>query len=388
MDEQMREQSDEQRFEPTLTHTILQFGTGRFLQAHVDLFVSDALRQGDALGKVTVIQSTGSLQSSARALALARGYQVEVRGQLRGRTVATTVQVDSVQTVWHADRHWSQLLRVMASTVQVIVSNTADAGYVLDAQDNVALLEESASTPRSFPAKLVVLLYHRWLHLPSAALTIFPCELVSRNGDVLRNIVSTLAGQWAMNPIFIKYVETHCIWVNSLVDRIVSSPLEPAGAVTEPYALWAIEEQDGMVLPCRHAAIVLTKDLQQFELRKLWLLNLGHTFLAERWLTQHRPIDETVLQAMNAPSMRAQLESVWQDEVMPVFDAEGHGESARAYLVELRDRLLNPFLEHQLADIAKNHSEKLQRRFLPVVNRAKQLNLPIKQPQLRQALGI
>jgi tagaturonate reductase len=39
-------------------HPILQFGTSRFLQAHVDLFVSEAAERGEALGGITVVQST------------------------------------------------------------------------------------------------------------------------------------------------------------------------------------------------------------------------------------------------------------------------------------------------------------------------------------------
>jgi len=370
-----------------VTHPILQFGTGRFLQAHVDLFVSDALRRGEALGKITVVQSTDSPQSSARATALSQGYRVEVRGMQDGQPVERVVEVDSVQTVWHADRDWSLLLDAMASSVQVIVSNTADTGYALDGADTAECLHDGSKTPRSFPAKLVVLLHHRWQHLPAQPLTLFPCELVSRNGDTLRQIVRNLARQWQTEQAFVHYLETHCIWANSLVDRIVSSPLEPAGAVTEPYALWAIEAQPGMVLPCRHPSMVLTNDLPQFEQRKLWLLNLAHTFLADRWIALSRSADETVVQAMHDPAMRTPLESVWADEVLPVFDAEGGGIPARSYLVELRDRLLNPFLEHRLADIAKSHSEKLRRRILPVVERADQLGLNIPQPLLRQALG-
>ena len=371
----------------TATHPILQFGTGRFLQAHVDLFVSEALHREEALGRITVVQSTASAQSSARAAVLAQGYRVEVRGMQDGQQIERVVEVDSVQTVWHADRDWSQLLDAMASSVQVIVSNTADTGYVLDEADTAECLRDASTTPRSFPAKLVALLYHRWQHLPAKPLTLFPCELVSRNGDTLRDIVSTLARQWQAEQAFVRYVEAHCIWVNSLVDRIVSSALEPAGAVTEPYALWAIEVQSGMVVPCRHPAMVLTHDLSQFEQRKLWLLNLAHTFLADLWLAHSRRADETVVQAMHNPAMRAPLESVWVEEVLPVFEAEGSGPPARSYLVELRDRLLNPFLEHRLADIAKNHQEKLLRRIAPVVARADQLGLNLPQPLLRQALG-
>ena len=46
---------------------ILQFGTGRFLQAHVGLFVSEAAESGAALGGITVVQSTDDPASTRRA---------------------------------------------------------------------------------------------------------------------------------------------------------------------------------------------------------------------------------------------------------------------------------------------------------------------------------
>lgn len=370
-----------------VAHPILQFGTGRFLQAHVDLFVAEAFRQGQALGRITVVQSTGNPQSSARAAVLARGYRVELRGMQQGQPLQTTVHVDSVQTVWHADRDWALLREAMAQSVQVIISNTADNGYMLDVSDQATLLDVPEQTPRSYPAKLLVLLHHRWQQQPDAPLTIYPCELISRNGDTLRSIVSALAVQWAMPSAFIHYLQTHVVWINSLVDRIVSSPLEPAGAVAEPYALWALERRPGMVLPCTHPAMVVTDQLATFEQRKLWLLNLGHTFLVERWQALGGPPDMTVEQAMHTPALRTPLEVVWADEVLPVLDAEGSGLEARSYLEELRDRLLNPYLQHRLSDIAKNHEEKKQRRMAPVVKRAEELQLPIAQAQLRKALG-
>jgi tagaturonate reductase len=370
-----------------MTQAILQFGTGRFLQAHVDLFVSQALEQGQALGGISVVQSTASPISSARAAALAKGYPVEMRGMQHGQPVQETVRVQSVREVWHADHQWADIRAAMVSSVQVIVSNTADAGYVLDATDGADLLSQIAHTPRSYPAKLLALLHHRWQHMPEAPLTLYPCELVSRNGHTLRELVATLAQSWGADGAFIRYVREHCVWINSLVDRIVSSPLEPAGAVAEPYALWAIEKQPRMVLPCSHPAMVLTNDLAAFEQRKLWLLNLGHTYLAELWMAQGSVPDTTVLQAMHTPALREPLEAVWANEVLPVLDAEGSGDVARRYLEELRERLLNPFLAHRLADIAKDHRQKKCRRLAPVVERAEQLKLGLVQTQLRTALG-
>ena len=39
---------------------IIQFGTSRFLQAHVDLFVSEALAAGEAIGRIVAVQTTAN----------------------------------------------------------------------------------------------------------------------------------------------------------------------------------------------------------------------------------------------------------------------------------------------------------------------------------------
>ena len=93
---------------------------------------------------------------------------------------------------------------------------------------------------------------------------------------------------WSVPAPARRWIGEDCVWVNSLVDRIVSEPLEPLGAVAEPYALWAIEDQPGLELPCRHADVVVTNDLKRYERLKLFILNLGHTCLAEIWRRRER----------------------------------------------------------------------------------------------------
>lgn len=375
-----------------MAQPILQFGTSRFLQAHVDLFVSEALAAGEAgqaLGGITVVQTTDSPASAQRVAAFAAGdgYPVHVRGLRHGAPIDARITCRAVREALQADADWPRLLEAVAGEVRVIVSNTADRGYRLDERDTAALIGAPGQVPRSFPAKLLVLLHHRWRHLPDAPLSLFPCELIERNGDTLRDLVAQLAGDWQLPEAFSHWLRAHCVWANSLVDRIVSESLQPVGAVAEPYALWAIERQERLVLPCRHEAIMLTDDLEHYERLKLFLLNAGHSYLAERWLRGSRAADETVLQAMNDPDMRAGLEALWQEEVLPLFEALGKGADARAYLVELRERLLNPYLAHRLADIAQNHAQKKQRRFAPVVALAGELGLELPQPRLRAALA-
>lgn len=371
---------------------ILQFGTSRFLQAHVDLFVSEALASGasgQALGGITVVQTTDNPASAQRVAALASGdgYPVRIRGLLHGERVDNTVTCCAVREALQATADWPRLLALIAGGVQVIISNTADRGYQLDAQDDAGLIEHADQIPRSFPAKLLVLLYHRWRIVPKAPLSLFPCELIERNGDTLHDLVAGLAQEWALPTDFVGWLREHCVWANSLVDRIVSDALHPVGAVAEPYALWAIEQQERLVLPCLHHDIVLTDDLERYERLKLFLLNAGHTYLAERWLRDGRAADETVVQAMNDPALRAELEALWQDEIVPVFKKLGQRLEALAYLVDLRERLLNPYLAHRLADIAQNHAQKKQRRFGPVLALTSELGLDLPQPRMHAALA-
>ncbi|HJV68758.1 mannitol dehydrogenase family protein [Ideonella sp.] len=370
-------------------HPILQFGTSRFLQAHVDLFVSEAAERGEALGGITVVQSTGNPASTMRTQAMARaeGFPVVVRGLAGGQPVEVRKTCRSVREAFHAASDWRAVRERARGPVQVIVSNTGDSGWALASEDAAGLLADTAGAPASFPAKLLVLLHDRWLVRPGAALTLLPCELVSRNGDRLREIVVQLARAWCCAPAFVDWLQGQPVWANSLVDRIVSQALEPVGAVAEPYALWAVESQPRLQLPCRHPAVVLTDGLARFERLKLFLLNLGHTLLADLWLKGRLAPDMTVLQAMQDPALRDPLEEAWQQEVLPAFDALGQGAEARSYLVDLRDRLLNPFLAHRLADIAQNHEQKKARRLQPVVELARRHVPGLPQPRLQAALA-
>jgi tagaturonate reductase len=366
---------------------ILQFGTSRFLQAHVDLFVSQAMALGQAIGGITVVQTTASVESAARVAALSKGggYPVRICG-LRGSVrIDETLHATAVQRALQAHRDWSAVRDLAADEATVIISNTGDTGFELDARDDASLLADARRVPYSYAAKLLVLLHERWRRGNPAPLSIYPCELVTRNGEVLLGLVEGLALAWGLAGDFQAFLRDSCVWVNSLVDRIVSAPLHPVGAVAEPYALWAVQRQSNLQLPCAHEAIVLADDITPHECLKLHLLNLGHTVLAEQWLLGVRAPDETVLDAMNQPASRSVLEAVWADEVLPVFAAHGWRAAAESYIEETRERLLNPFLEHRIADIAQNHTQKKFRRIAPVIAWAESLDLELPQTRLRAA---
>lgn len=331
---------------------VVQFGTSRFLQAHADLFLSEAMPDARP---VTVIQTSGDSARRARLQAMARGFDVHIRGLRDGQPVDEVQRVTSIARGLVFDRDLTEVWRLIAEDADIILSNTADAGF----QPQPADTGRDLHPAMSYPAKLAHLLRARF-ERGGRSLQVMPTELISSNGTVLRDLV--LDAAQGMEAAYTRWLRTEVVWVNSLVDRIVSEPLDPAGAVAEPYALWAIEAQPGLTLPCEHAAVQCVPDLGPIERRKLYVLNLGHTWLADQWLARGRQGAQFVREALADPDCRAQLQNIYDDEVRPAFAAAGEAAGLDAYIATTLDRFANPYLDHKLADIAQNHDEKRDRR--------------------------
>lgn len=362
---------------------ILQFGTSRSLQAHADLFISEALARGEALGPVTVVQSSGDAGRSGRLAALASpgGFPVRVEGIKNGSPVSRIVQVRSVARALSTGTDWPEIARIAAEEAEVILSNTGDAGWLASADDSAAEFRQGMS----YPAKLTQLLLARF-RAGGRSIVVMPTELVARNGDQLRARVLRLAAP--LGADFADWVAGQVVFANSLVDRIVSEPLDPAGAVAEPYALWAIEACPGLVLPCRHPAVQLVADLTRIERLKLHILNLGHSYLVANWLARGGRASALVRDELATSAVRADLENLFDEEVLPVFAAAGQADAARSYVATTMDRFANPYLAHRLSDIAQNHAEKVQRRIAAFIDWGENLGVSAPQPRLRKVIAM
>ncbi len=172
---------------------VLQFGTSRFLQAHVDLFIHEAAEAGAEAGPIAVVASSGNAGRRNRLAAFdsPEGYPVEIRGLEEGRTVSRDVRVTSVRRGLDAAADWAEVVAI-GLDADFLVSNVSDAGYAVPEGETVDLAAETASPPESFPGKLLALLAARH-RAGRPAPVILPTELVRRNGDVLRGILRELA---------------------------------------------------------------------------------------------------------------------------------------------------------------------------------------------------
>lgn len=346
---------------------ILQFGTGNFLRAFVDLFVEEQDRESShRIGPVVAIQSTGRERAD---LINASGslYHVAIQGVRNGKTVDQTERVTSLQEALHAESRWMDIRsRALDPDLVAIVSNTTEAGLSLDPRD----VRRSDSVPHSFPAKLLDLLLHRAeAGLPGP--WILPCELVENNADRLLELVLDQAALWSTDSDFVADTLSNAQWTNTLVDRIVpgrprNHPLlesDPLLVSAEPFAMWAVETEDETFPFTGHPSVILAEDISSYTLRKVRILNGAHSALVARSAGTGV---KTVRECAEHPEIGPWLEGLLTEEIVPVL--KGRCEDPAKFARETLDRFRNPFLEHELAAIALHHETKLEVRLRPTLD--------------------
>jgi tagaturonate reductase len=355
-----------------LPETILQFGGGNFLRAFTDFFVHEANQAGQNVGRVVVVQSTEGQR--ANLLNEQKGcYHVIVRGLENGKPVDRVHRVESVSRALDARSQWNDVLAMAASPeLRWIISNTTESGYTLDPAD-----KPTDSPPRSFPAKLLKVLHARFA-TRGVAPVIIPCELFEKNADKLRGIVGQLARDWQMDTAFIPWLEHDCVWLNTLVDRIVTgkpatppsqggdtggvATADPLLTVAEPFAFWAVEKGRKPNDFFTHPAILRVDDVMPYTLRKVRILNGGHTALVCKVMGNKLPI-ATVREAVSHPEVGPWLRRLIFEEIVPTL--EGRVDGPRPFAEQVLERFANPFQEHKLTSIAAYHQDKMKLRILP-----------------------
>lgn len=356
-----------------LPERIVQFGTGRFLRAFADCFVHEANQDGRYDGRIVAVQSTG--RARARLLQRQAGlYTLWVRGGAPSKPRESHRVVSSVSRGLSAAEEWPDVLELARSPdLQAVFSNTTEVGLSLSAHDSA-----EGRPPQSFPAKLAALLLARARHFdcdPDRGLVILPCELIEDNGNLLRHLVLETARNWCVERPLEEWLDSANVFCNTLVDRIV--PGLPSGAeiaafedrigyrdelltVAEEYRLWAIEADRSPGFATGDSSIVVCPDITPYRLRKVRLLNGGHTLSVPLgFLAGNR----TVLENMQHPLTERYIEALLREEIGPVLAVDPV--SVSPYVDEVLDRWRNPFLRHALIDITLQGTTKMRHRVVP-----------------------
>jgi tagaturonate reductase len=356
---------------------ILQFGEGNFLRAFIDWMVHSMNKQGLFNGRVAVVQpiSHGMVDALAKQDYL---YTLLLRGVRKGEVAVETEVIESIARGVNPYAEFNAYLEEAANPdLRIIVSNTTEAGIELRPED-----KPTDVPPSSFPAKLLCLMRRRYECFKGDAkkgFLIFPCELIERNGDTLKQVVCTLAESWYPGDTkFLKWLAEANVYFNTLVDRIVSGyPAEEAdhlcrefnyqdnfidtGEIFHFLAIEGpIEYESEFPLVQAGFNVKWCDNLTPYRTRKVRILNGAHTMTV---LAAHLYGLTTVKDCMDDALMSAYIRRGIFDEIIPTLDLPE--DELTDFGKAVLERFSNPYIRHQLLSISLNSVSKFKTRVLP-----------------------
>lgn len=345
---------------------IIQFGEGGFLRGFVDWMIQKLNDSGKFSGNVVVVQpiENGMCDMLSKQNCL---YTHIIRGS--EGVEETLVNVIS-RCVKPYDDYEEYLKLAENPDLRFIFSNTTEAGISYNSEDK---LDDAPQA--SFPAKLTALLYKRF-KLGHKGLLIFPCELIEKNGTVLKEIILKYADDWKLGDDFIKWINEENSFFNTLVDRIVTG--YPRGEkidlgyednmvnTSEYFHLWVIEGDTSYKaeLPFDEVGlnVIWTDDLQKYRTRKVRILNGAHTSLVPYAMLKGF---DTVKSCVDNEDMLKYIKKCVFDEIIPTLDLPE--EELVSYANSVIERFSNPYIKHYLSSIALNSVSKFKVRVLPSI---------------------
>lgn len=355
---------------------VLQFGEGNFLRAFVDWMIDKANRDGIYRGSIVLCQPIA--QGLKDMINAQDGvYTLAMRGAENGQPVENIEVITSVSRCINPYENYEDLMEIARSAdLEVVVSNTTEAGIAYHEGDQL-----TDRPPVSFPAKVTAFLYERYKAFngdPQKGLLFLPVELIDNNGAELKRIVLKYAEEWELGQEFTEWVNTANEFTSTLVDRIVTGyPRDEISYfeeklgykdniidTSELFNLWVIEGDkkwaDKLPVHKTDANVIWTDDVKPYKKRKVRILNGAHTstvlaaYLAGFNIVGHFMKDDTVRTFMN---------DVIYKEVIPTLDLPK--EELESFAAAVNDRFANPYIKHNLLDIALNSCSKFNARCLP-----------------------
>src|SRR4029453_15435070 len=207
-------------------------------------------------------------------------------------------------------------------------------------------------------------------------ITILSCDNVPRNGDAAR--AATLSAAARLDGALAAWVDAHCSFPNSMVDRITPATapddrdwlLDPTGivdswpVVSEPFRQWVMEDDfAGGRPPWDEAGALFTDRIHDWERYKLRMLNAGHSSIA--YLAALAGITY-VHEAMAAPAFRTFLESLIEREAIPTL-VEIPGHPREDYAESVFERFANIGVRGQVARVCIDGRAKFPTFLIPTI---------------------
>ena len=364
---------------------IMQFGEGNFLRAFTDWIIQKMNDSGKYEGHVVVVQplSFGRVKELEEQDGL---FALYLQGLNNGEVVKTHEVIDVLDDFINPYSQYDKFLKYAESEdLEVVISNTTEAGIVLDESDT-----DFENTPKTFPGKVLALLRHRYEHFNkdvTKGLSFICCELIDYNGDELRKCVLGLAKVKGYEQEFINWINEACHFTSTLVDRIVPGyPRDEIKEITEElgyidnnivkgeiFHLWVLQKEETIerLFPCDKVGlnVIYADSITPYKQRKVKILNGCHTCLVP--VAYLYGID-TVRESIENEHIGQFTKEFVFDEVVPTIKLP-HDQMV-SFANSVFERYLNPFVRHELMSIALNSISKYKARVMQTVKDYYEIN--------------
>jgi mannitol 2-dehydrogenase len=364
---------DRARLHPGIVHV----GVGGFHRAHLAVYVHELASHGSDWG----IVGLGLLAADAEMAAVLSGQDCLYTLIEKSNGDRSAQVIGSITGFVHAPAgHDGAAAEVIAAPRTSILSLTiTESGYA-----ELPAEQRAAGERTTFDRIASGLALRR--DTGAGPVTILSCDNLPGNGDAARN--ATLAAATRVDGALAEWVERHCTFPNSMVDRITpaTSPddrdwlRDKAGivdgwpVVSEPFRQWVMEDDFAGDRPSwEEAGALFTDRIDDWEQYKLRMLNAGHSCMA--YLSALAGITY-VHEAMAVPTLRTFLEGLLRREAIPTL-LEIPGHPREDYAASVLERFANVGVQDQIARVCIDGSAKFPTFLIPTIERQLESGGPI-----------
>lgn len=363
-----------------LSAGILHFGVGNFHRAHQAVYLDDLFNAGRDRDWAVIGAGVREADALVREKLGAQDWLTTVVEQEAHATKARVVgsMIDFVPPGDAA----ATLDALARPEIRIVSLTITEGGYYISpaTQRFDAAHPDIVSDARAIGAPktvfgLIVAGLRRRRAAGLAPFTVMSCDNIPGNGHVTENAVAGLAE--LVDPGLAAWIRREVAFPNSMVDRITPATTDRERRMLhdmfdlddnwpvfcEEFRQWVLEDKFPGGRPALEAAgVTFTSDVAPYELMKIRILNGGHATIAypAALLDIH-----FVHEAMEDPQIRAFLEKLTKDEIMPTVPPPP-GVDLEAYRDLIARRFANPKIGDTIARLCFDGSNRQPKFILPV----------------------
>ncbi|MET3615581.1 mannitol 2-dehydrogenase [Rhizobium aquaticum] len=343
-----------------VTPGIVHIGVGNFHRAHLAVYVDDLMSMGLAMDWGIVGAGVRPADAAMREALKAQGYlstviELDPSGK-RARKIGS--MIDFVEV---SEGNAPLIAAMSRPEIRIVSLTVTEGGYFIDPatgrfDPDEAEIRHDAQNPSApvtaFGAIVAALRNRRAAGY--APFTVMSCDNLPGNGQVTRSAVVGLAA--LSDRDLAGWIDAQVAFPNAMVDRITPATgdrergiaaelgIEDRVPVTcEPFRQWVIEDRfPAGRPPFENVGVTFSDHVHAFEVMKIRILNGGHAIIA--YPGGLKGI-EFVHQAMADPNIRAFLERIETDEILPIVPPVP-GQDLDAY----KDLIVARFSNPEIAD--------------------------------------